>query len=121
MDGTLPIPPLLAPETQAGASVFRLTMQQGTREFVTGKPTSTFGFNGDYLGPTLRATVGDDLRRAGQAPVLERGLGDDRPAARDRDIGRAGTYDERRERSERRRDRSSASGCQAQAAGETST
>lgn len=59
VDGTLPIPPLLVPEFQGGTKVFRMTMQQGESEFVRGQRTATAGFNGSYLGPTLRASKGD--------------------------------------------------------------
>jgi len=59
VDGTLPIPPLLAPQVQGGIKVFRLTAQQGQSQFLPGQTTETFGFNGSYLGPTLRAALGD--------------------------------------------------------------
>jgi FtsP/CotA-like multicopper oxidase with cupredoxin domain len=62
IDGTLPIPPLLAFEEQDGTKVFSLTMQKGESTFISGQTTDTFGFNGDYLGPTLRAEVGDRVR-----------------------------------------------------------
>ncbi|MEV0581775.1 multicopper oxidase domain-containing protein [Nonomuraea sp. NPDC050310] len=55
----LRIPPLL----QAGADGrFTLTMKAGTTEFVAGKPAPTWGFNGSYLGPTIRARRGDRIR-----------------------------------------------------------
>ncbi|MDP2710165.1 MAG: multicopper oxidase domain-containing protein, partial [Solirubrobacteraceae bacterium] len=57
----LRIPPLLAPTTDAaGRKVFDLRAQQGTSELIAGKRTATWGFNGAYLGPTLRAER-DDL------------------------------------------------------------
>ena len=59
IDGTLPIPPLLTPEERSGVKAFRLTAQKGESHFVPDQPTATFGFNGNYLGPTLRAGRGD--------------------------------------------------------------
>ncbi|MFG2621800.1 multicopper oxidase family protein [Streptomyces sp. NPDC048507] len=56
----LRIPPLLEPVVDAaGAKVFTLTMQRGRTEFLAGRPAPTWGFNGSYLGPTLRASRGD--------------------------------------------------------------
>src|SRR5690606_15238070 len=42
-----------------GTRVFQLTVQAGSREFIAGTPTETWGYNGDYLGPTLRAARGE--------------------------------------------------------------
>lgn len=56
----LRIPPLLEPRADgAGRKVFDLQMQAGTSELVEGRRTSTWGFNGPHLGPTLRAARGD--------------------------------------------------------------
>jgi FtsP/CotA-like multicopper oxidase with cupredoxin domain len=56
----LRIPPLMEPRPDAsGRKVFDLTLQQGRTELVPGKPTETWGANGPYLGPTLRASRGD--------------------------------------------------------------
>ncbi len=58
----LPIPPL-APSTVApdGTRVFTLTAQPGEMTFggTTGTRTATYGYNGAFLGPTLRATRGE--------------------------------------------------------------
>lgn len=62
VDGTLPIPPLLVPEVRGGTKVFRLTLRQGLSRFVPGQATTTFGFNGSYLGPTLRARRNDRVQ-----------------------------------------------------------
>jgi blue copper oxidase len=59
----LAIPPLLEPETDgAGRSVFRLDLQAGATEFFDGAATDTWGVNGSFLGPTLRASRGDLVR-----------------------------------------------------------
>ena len=56
----LRIPPLLEPTTDsAGRKVFELRPQKGTSELIAGKRTTTWGFNGAHLGPTLRAQRGD--------------------------------------------------------------
>ncbi len=56
----LRLPPLLEPEADGdGVRRFALTLQTGMTEFFAGKPAATWGFNGSYLGPTLRARKGD--------------------------------------------------------------
>jgi blue copper oxidase len=58
----LKIPPLAEPRLDdAGRKVFDLRLQQGTSELLAGKPTQTWGANGSYLGPTVRATLGDQV------------------------------------------------------------
>ncbi|GAA4899270.1 FtsP/CotA-like multicopper oxidase with cupredoxin domain [Stackebrandtia albiflava] len=58
----LPIPPLMDAETDgAGRKVFRITAQAGSAELLPGTRTDTFGYNGDVLGPTLRARRGDEV------------------------------------------------------------
>lgn len=45
-----------------GQIEYFLTMQEGTMDFVDGAPaTVTNGYNGNYLGPTLRMTKGDEV------------------------------------------------------------
>jgi suppressor of ftsI len=61
-ENPLAIPPLLVPRTENGEKVFDLTAQDGERAFFPGKPASTLGFNGAYLGPTIRASRGDKVR-----------------------------------------------------------
>jgi blue copper oxidase len=58
----LAIPPL-APSRKddQGRRVFDLTAQTGQHQFLAGQPTPTWGFNGDYLGPTLRARRGEQV------------------------------------------------------------
>jgi FtsP/CotA-like multicopper oxidase with cupredoxin domain len=59
----LEIPPLLTPRTDAtGTKVFDLRLQPGTSQLLPGNPTPTWGANGAYLGPTLRASRGDKIR-----------------------------------------------------------
>jgi blue copper oxidase len=58
----LKIPPLLeAHVDDAGRMVFDLRLQQGSSELLAGKPTQTWGANGTYLGPTVRAARGDKV------------------------------------------------------------
>jgi blue copper oxidase len=42
--------------------VFDLRLQTGTTELIPGQKTKTWGANGSYLGPTLRASRGDEVR-----------------------------------------------------------
>lgn len=59
----LPIPPLAASTVEPdGTRVFHLTAQQGTTEFVAGRQTATLGYDGGYLGPTLRAARGERVQ-----------------------------------------------------------
>ena len=59
--------PLRIPELAAshvdgqGRRVFELTAQEGTTELLPGTSTGTWGFNGSYLGPTLRAARGEQV------------------------------------------------------------
>ncbi|MFC4553932.1 multicopper oxidase family protein [Georgenia faecalis] len=56
----LAIPPLAPSRVEPdGTRVFELTAQEGSMPFVDGAETRTWGFNGDYLGPTLRAERGE--------------------------------------------------------------
>ncbi|MQY05462.1 multicopper oxidase family protein [Actinomadura macrotermitis] len=45
-----------------GRRVFDLTVRKGRREFVAGRPSPTWGVNGGYLGPTLRARRGEKVQ-----------------------------------------------------------
>lgn len=55
----LAIPPLAPSRVVDGTRVFSLTAQEGTTEFLPGVETRTWGFDGPYLGPTLRAERGE--------------------------------------------------------------
>ncbi|HEY8474018.1 MAG TPA: multicopper oxidase domain-containing protein [Natronosporangium sp.] len=58
----LAIPPLAESEVDAdGRRVFDLTAAAGNHDFGRGTETATWGFNGDYLGPTLRARRGEQV------------------------------------------------------------
>ncbi|MQA98263.1 MAG: multicopper oxidase domain-containing protein [Streptosporangiales bacterium] len=59
----LAIPPLAKSRVGPdGTRVFDLRMRAGSREFLPGRQTPTWGFNGDHLGPTLRAKRGEKVR-----------------------------------------------------------
>ncbi|GAA3771595.1 multicopper oxidase family protein [Streptomyces phyllanthi] len=59
----LSIPPLAKSYVDKdGTRVFDLRMQAGETEFEKGRATPTWGFNGSYLGPTLRAERGEKVR-----------------------------------------------------------
>ncbi|MEH1126310.1 multicopper oxidase family protein [Micromonospora sp. CPCC 206061] len=58
----LAIPPLAESRVDdQGRRVFDLRAQEGRRDFGEGGVTRTWGFNGDYLGPTLRAKRGEKV------------------------------------------------------------
>jgi len=65
----LPMPPLL--DARPGRS-FALRVQSGTTSFYPGRPSDTLGYNGSYLGPTIRVRRGDDV-----AAVVTNGLNAD--------------------------------------------
>jgi FtsP/CotA-like multicopper oxidase with cupredoxin domain len=59
-ENELRIPALLEPRLDAdGRKVFELELQAGTSELLSGRQTESWGANGAYLGPTLRAARGD--------------------------------------------------------------
>ncbi|WP_246002446.1 multicopper oxidase family protein [Allorhizocola rhizosphaerae] len=58
----LAIPPLAPSQIDAkGRRVFELAAKPGTHDFGAGRRVDTWGFNGAYLGPTLRATRGEQV------------------------------------------------------------
>lgn len=62
-DTPLAIPELLEPVVDAdGTRVFTLDARAGSTAFIDGLDTPTWGFNGSYLGPTIRAAQGDRVR-----------------------------------------------------------
>jgi bilirubin oxidase len=61
-DRPLAIPPLATPTIRPdGTKVFDLEARSGRSDFGVGHETPTFGYNGTYLGPTLRASRGDEV------------------------------------------------------------
>jgi suppressor of ftsI len=55
----LPVPPLI--ESRRGQPLF-LTLQQSHWAFLGGSKAPVWGFNGMYLGPTVRVYNGDDVK-----------------------------------------------------------
>lgn len=56
----LPIPPLAPSHVDdRGVRRFALEAAAGTSEIVAGRSTDTWGYNGSYLGPTIRAKRGE--------------------------------------------------------------
>ena len=55
----LAIPPVLEGDERDGIRQFELTLQEGSRSFIEGSSTPTWGVNGDFLGPTLRMRRSD--------------------------------------------------------------
>jgi FtsP/CotA-like multicopper oxidase with cupredoxin domain len=62
-DTPLAIPPLAEAAVDGdGTHVFHLRAQAGSTDVVPAGPTTTWGFNQDYLGPTIVADRGDKVR-----------------------------------------------------------
>lgn len=62
-DNRLVIPPLAESHVGVdGVRTFDLEAKRGEHEFVPGTTTPTMGYNGAYLGPTLRASRGERVR-----------------------------------------------------------
>lgn len=58
----LRIPPILEPDKITGDTrSYTLTMQEGQTEFKEGFQTVTLGYNGSYLGPTIRLKQGENI------------------------------------------------------------
>lgn len=62
LQNKLYIPPVLEPRIEQGEKVFDLAVQQASTGFLPGKQTKSLGFNGNYLGPTIRVRTGDKVR-----------------------------------------------------------
>ena len=61
----LPIPPLLKNlDGSADSARFAMTVGRGSVEFFPGKATATLGYNGNFLGPTIRVRNGQRFKIA---------------------------------------------------------
>ena len=62
-NSTLPIPKLLV-DTNPEVSIadYYLNVQYGDSSFIEGKQTPTLGYNGDYLGPVIKVSKGEEVR-----------------------------------------------------------
>ena len=59
------IPPILDKEISAdGVSSFALNVQKAKHEFFPTMPTETLGYNGSFLGPTIRVKNGEKVKFA---------------------------------------------------------
>ncbi|WP_344481632.1 multicopper oxidase family protein [Glycomyces endophyticus] len=61
-DTPLAIPPIAeSTPDPSGARVFDLEVKSGTTVFEAGRETATWGINGNFLGPTIRARRGEEV------------------------------------------------------------
>ncbi|WP_240510727.1 multicopper oxidase family protein [Corynebacterium hadale] len=67
----LPIPPLDQGRLVGGVREIELTAQEGHAEILPGVRTKTWGFNGDFLGPTLYMRNGETVRMTVRNQVSE--------------------------------------------------
>ncbi|MGW1673830.1 multicopper oxidase family protein [Streptomyces sp. NPDC002324] len=58
---SLNIPDLLEGTTSDGTTTFAFTAQSGTHEILSGVTSDTAGYNGSYLGPTMKWTTGSTV------------------------------------------------------------
>ena len=78
----LTIPPLAPSRTVDGVRTFSLTAQEGRADLGGEQPSRTWGFDGEHLGPTLRATRGEQIAvevRNTQPERAEHGEGSEDP------------------------------------------
>lgn len=68
----LAIPALEEGTTTGDRRTYSLVVQEGTTDFGVGGPTGTYGVNQSYLGPTLRMSIGDDIRMDVHNDLAER-------------------------------------------------
>lgn len=60
---SISIPPILEPKIiEDGIKEYNLTLQEGSKEFLNGAKTKTFGVNTDFLGPTIRVKRNDIVK-----------------------------------------------------------
>lgn len=60
-ENPLAIPPLATSTVQGNQRRFELVAQRGKSTILPGQMTETWGFNGAFLGPTLRARRGEEV------------------------------------------------------------
>lgn len=60
-DQPLQIPALLEPRIENGEKIFELIPREGETAFLGQESFPTMGYNGDYLGPTIRVNHGDNF------------------------------------------------------------
>lgn len=53
------VPPII--DSKEDGTSITLTMQQGQIEFFDGVPSNTFGYNGNFLGPTIKVYKNQDI------------------------------------------------------------
>ncbi len=70
-DHPLPIPSQIEGSSVHGESIYELNARPGTSSFFKGSRTETYGYNGDYLGPTLRLRRGEKVRMRVKNSVRE--------------------------------------------------
>ena len=58
----LAVPPVLLPTRTGDGLTVQLTMQTGRHAFLPGRPTPSWGINGDILGPTVRVRRGQTIQ-----------------------------------------------------------
>ena len=61
-DDTFTYPSLLSGTTSDDVVTYALDMETGTHEVLTGVTSDTMGYNGSYLGPTMKWTNGDTVQ-----------------------------------------------------------
>lgn len=62
-DNFLPIPELLIDSNpDENISDYYLSAQYGISNFIEGKQTATLGYNGNYLGPVIKVSNGEEVR-----------------------------------------------------------
>ena len=58
----LAIPPIAEYKEENGVKIYNLSVQEGKMDFLNGAKTSTYGINGDFLGPTIRVKDKDKIK-----------------------------------------------------------
>jgi len=73
VNGTLVIPPLLVPTVDdSGVKHYTMSMQKGSTMLLPGVPSTTEGFNGVWMAPTIEVNNGDQV-----AMAITNSLGED--------------------------------------------